>query len=288
MTSGAVLLDKPADITSFAVLSSVKRAFDTRRVGHTGTLDRFATGLMVVLVGKATRLATAATNQDKSYLFDIVFGSETDTLDPTGEVVAEGPIPERSDVEGILGRFTGDLVQVPPAYSAVHVDGRRASQLARSGQTPTLEARNVHIAELTLTSMEGRVARMEASCSKGTYIRSLARDIARELGTVAHVGRLRRTRVGAFNVSEANLPDAVGRDDLMAPDEFLKRLGGVGFARLKASMVERIRHGVPLEEGHFTGGMPEESVIAVRDPAGRVVAVVEWRHGRLEYRVVFS
>ncbi len=287
MSTGALLLDKPADITSFGVLSAVKRTFDTKRVGHTGTLDRFATGLMVVLVGQATRLADLATNQDKSYLFEIVFGTETDTLDPTGEVVAEGHVPERRAVEDILHEFTGAVTQVPPAYSAVHVNGRRASDLARAGQHPTLEARPVRIDELVLVSMEEGVARVRASCSKGTYVRALARDIARKIGTVAHVGKLRRVRVGGFEVSEAAAPESIESKQLMSPREFLERVDGVGAAQLNESAVEKVTHGTPLREEHFAGGMPEEPVFAVLDHTDRVVAVVERTDSRLKYRVVF-
>lgn len=288
MSEGALLLDKPADTTSFGVLSGVKRTFETKRVGHTGTLDRFATGLMVVLVGRATRLADLATNQDKRYLFDIVFGTETDTLDPTGQVVGEGRVPERREVEEVLQEFTGELEQVPPAYSAVHVNGKRASDLARAGEAPPLQARRIRIDELVLVSMEEGVAHVRTSCSKGTYVRSLARDIAGELGTVGHVGKLRRTRVGAFEVSEAVEAASIRRESLMSPREFLERLDGVGTAHLDAAAVEKVRHGTPLREEHVSGGMPEERVFAVLDPTSRVVAVVERTASRFKYRVVFS
>lgn len=205
--SGIVLLAKQAGLTSFSSLSSVKRALSTTKVGHTGTLDSFADGLLVVLVGKLTHLVPHITNFDKTYIALVEFGTETDTLDPTGQVIKTGKIPTKEEVESVLPKFLGEIDQVPPAYSALHVDGKRASDLMREGKTVELKPRKITISSIKLLDFSDNIARIEVSCSKGTYIRSLARDIASACGTVAHLKELRRTRVGPFK-----LEDAVGAD----------------------------------------------------------------------------
>lgn len=287
--SGAVLLDKPADITSFGALASLKRAFATKKVGHTGTLDRFATGLMVVLIGRATRLASFVTVLDKSYDFDVVFGTETDTLDPTGKVVSRGRMPSREEIEGVLEGFLGELEQVPPAYSAVHVSGRRASDVVRSGGAPVLTPRLVRVDRLQLCGVEEGVARFCVSCGKGTYVRSLARDIAGALGTVAHVSALRRVSVGRFSVNDAVTPDELLPDrDLMDLSGFLRRLDGITFAELKPESVPWVRNGTPVTASLFVDEPPQSGVFAMVDDAGVVVAVGEASENGIQYRVVIS
>ncbi|MBR1402900.1 MAG: tRNA pseudouridine(55) synthase TruB [Treponema sp.] len=201
--SGIVLLAKQAGKTSFSSLSSVKRALGTTKVGHTGTLDSFAEGLLVVLVGHLTHLVPHITNFDKTYEALIEFGTETDTLDPTGQVVKTGKIPTKEEVASVLGEFWGETEQVPPAFSALHVDGKRASDLAREGKSVELRARKITISSIRLLDFSDKWARIEVSCSKGTYIRSLARDIAAKCGTVAHLKELKRTRVGPFRLDDA-------------------------------------------------------------------------------------
>ncbi|MDR3147290.1 MAG: tRNA pseudouridine(55) synthase TruB [Treponema sp.] len=205
--SGFLLLDKSPGHTSFEALGLVKRALGTGRVGHTGTLDRFASGLLIALVGRATRLSPWISHCDKTYLGAVLFGTETDTLDPEGSVVARGPLPSRQRLEEALSRFRGQILQTPPVYSAIHVEGRRASERARSGETPELKARPVSIHELELVAWEPPLARLRVRCSGGTYIRSLARDLALAAGSRAHLVELRRLAVAAFSVEEALPPD---------------------------------------------------------------------------------
>ncbi|MBQ7159053.1 MAG: tRNA pseudouridine(55) synthase TruB [Treponema sp.] len=208
--SGIVLLAKQSGATSFSSLSSIKKALATSKVGHTGTLDSFADGLLVVLVGKLTRLVPHITGFDKTYLALIQFGTETDTLDPTGRVVRTAAIPSREQVEALLPRFKGEIDQVPPVYSAIHVGGgKRASELAREGKTAQIPARKITIYDITLLDFQEKYALVEVSCSKGTYIRALARDIAAACDSCAHLAALRRTQVGPFA-----LKDAAGADDL--------------------------------------------------------------------------
>ena len=202
--SGIILLAKKHGKTSFSSLSSIKHALGTGKVGHTGTLDSFADGLLVVLSGRLTRLVPHITDFDKRYTAMIEFGEETDTLDPTGNVVKSGGrIPSKAEVESALEKFVGEIDQVPPLFSALHVDGKRASDIARSGKTAELPARRIKIFSIKLLDFKEKYALVEIHCSKGTYIRSLARDIAYECGTFAHLYALRRTQVGPFRLEDA-------------------------------------------------------------------------------------
>ncbi len=227
--SGIVLLAKNSGITSFSSLWSVKKALNTDKVGHTGTLDSFADGLLVVLTGSLTHLVSHITNLKKTYLAVVCFGKETDTLDPTGNVVEKGNALTREEVESLCTKFRGALLQVPPVFSAVHVQGKRASDLARKGNDVNLPARQVFIYKNKLIDYKApdetdpcSYALLEIECSKGTYIRALARDMAKSAGSVAHLQALRRTRIGPFSLYDAagvsqlgefTVANALSRDD---------------------------------------------------------------------------
>jgi tRNA pseudouridine55 synthase len=206
---GWIILDKPAGIGSTQAVGAVKRAlragdYPKRRVGHGGTLDPLASGVLPIAIGEATKLAGRMLDADKVYRFAVTFGTETDTLDAEGAVVATSPVrPSAEAVAAVLPRFTGPIVQVPPAYSALKIDGRRAYARARAGETIEPAARKVTIHRLDLAAHDGDTAVFEANVSKGTYIRSLARDIARALGSAGHVTLLRRTRAGPFTLDRA-------------------------------------------------------------------------------------
>lgn len=205
---GIVLLAKQPGLTSFASLNNVKKALNTSKVGHTGTLDSFAQGLLVVCAGRLTKLAGNITEFDKSYSAVIKFGEETDTLEFTGQLVKKAPLPTPEVLEAALANFTGELLQAPPAFSAIHVDGKRASDLARQGIEVEIPKRKITVfsAELKETELfEGRVlyARIDFSVSKGSYIRCLARDIAESCGSAGHLTGLLRTKVGNFMLENA-------------------------------------------------------------------------------------
>lgn len=206
---GWIILDKPVGLGSTQAVSAVKRAlraggYAKRKVGHGGTLDPLATGVLPVAIGEATKLAGRMLDSDKVYEFTIRFGVETDTLDLEGKIVAESDVrPTGAEIAAVLPRFTGPIAQVPPAYSALKVDGERAYDLARAGQEVTLASRNVTIHALDLIETGDDEATLRAHVSKGTYIRSLARDIADALGTVGHVTMLRRTKAGPFGLETA-------------------------------------------------------------------------------------
>lgn len=213
---GWIIIDKPVGPGSTQIVSAVKRALKTGgygkyKVGHGGTLDPLASGVLPVALGEATKLSGRMLDADKAYDFTIGFGIETDTLDAEGKAVATSDTrPGRAALEAVLARFTGPIEQVPPAYSALKIDGERAYDRARAGESFEMKTRAVTIHALgiiaaTATGEGDALAEVTLSCSvsKGTYIRSLARDIARALGSVGHVTMLRRTRAGPFTLAPA-------------------------------------------------------------------------------------
>jgi tRNA pseudouridine55 synthase len=224
---GWLILDKPVGLGSTQAVSAVKRAlrqggYGKVKVGHGGTLDPLASGVLPVALGEATKLSGRMLDADKAYDFTIRFGEETATLDLEGEVVATSAVrPTRAAVEAILPRFTGPIDQVPPAYSALKIDGKRAYDLARAGAPVELATRAVTIHALTLVEWRSDAVTLAARVSKGTYIRSLARDIARALDTVGHVVMLRRTKAGPFTLENAIMLDKL---DQAAKDARLQEL----------------------------------------------------------------
>jgi tRNA pseudouridine55 synthase len=211
--NGWILLDKPLGLGSTQGVSAVKRAlrdggYGKFKVGHGGTLDPLATGVLPIALGEATKLAGRMLDSDKVYEFTIRFGAQTDTLDLEGAVIATSEVrPTRAALEAVLAQFTGPIAQVPPIYSALKVDGQRAYALARAGEEVELKSRDVTIHALTLAEADAdgslEAATLRAHVSKGTYIRSLARDIALALGSVCHVTMLRRVKAGPFGLETA-------------------------------------------------------------------------------------
>ena len=203
-----LLLNKEADQTSFSFLGPIKKLIDPK-VGHTGTLDRFATGLMIVLTGPLTKLNTLFSNLDKTYLATVRFGSETDTLDPEGKVIATAPIPQLETVEKVLKEhFSGVISQQPPQYSAIHVKGERAYRLARQGQRFSMPTRDVEIFDTQILGYNQGDLKIKIHCSKGTYIRAIARDLGELCGSKGHLTKLQRIAIGPYCIEES-----VGADD---------------------------------------------------------------------------
>lgn len=206
---GIVLLAKQPGLTSFSSLFNVKKALKTTKVGHTGTLDSFAQGLLVVCTGRLTRLAGNITEFDKEYKAVISFGSETDTLEYTGNIIKETAMPTEQALISAVESFTGQQQQVPPQFSALHVNGKRASDIARKGGEISLPSRSITVYKAEITELEKNAQGLVESCmitfrvSKGTYIRSLARDIAYKCGSSGHLIGLYRTRVGNFCIEDA-------------------------------------------------------------------------------------
>jgi tRNA pseudouridine55 synthase len=213
LNDAVVLLDKPAGRTSFDVINDLKRYAGVKKIGHSGTLDKFASGLLVVCTGKFTKLTRYFLESDKRYSGTIQFGIETDTCDITGEVISDNSFEALTGEKIIesVSRFKGKILQVPPGYSSLKIKGKRASDRVRNGEVVVLEPRNVEIFSFDITSQDpvkGTVD-FDIMCSKGTYIRAIARDLGRELGCGACLSSLRRLESGSFNVASAISPDKI-------------------------------------------------------------------------------
>lgn len=285
--SGLVLLDKPEGLTSFQALGALKKALDLRQVGHLGTLDRFAGGLLPVLVGSSTRLAFLFEDADKAYQAVFHLGRSTATLDPEGEVVCEAPVPTLERLQQALESFRGRIRQTPPEYSAVHVGGQRAYQLARAGRKPELQPREVTIHRIEVLRWQPPELELAIDCSKGTYVRALARDLGRLAGSCAYVSRLSRLRVGDFRLEEAVAPqDFQASAHLFPPARFLPRLAGVAMLSLEPGRRAEVLNGRPFDDGWCFGPPPLDGLYAVLDGEGGLLAVVRRSGGRYEYRAV--
>jgi tRNA pseudouridine55 synthase len=297
--SGWICLDKPYDITSTHAVSRVRRVFNAQKAGHAGTLDPLATGILPIALGEATKTVPFLMDADKAYRFTIAWGRTTATFDREGETLATSDVrPTLAQVEAVLPRFVGEIEQIPPAYSAIKVDGERAYDLARAGEAVELKARPVVIHEARLAdAADADHVTLEIACGKGTYVRALVRDIAEALGACGHVSELRRTRVGGFTEenavtlelledlghkarqSEALLPVETALDDIPAlavTDEDAFRLKQGRSIVLVPRQVETVKAG--LRPGSRTVSAMSEGVI---------VALCEMRAGRLEPSRVF-
>ncbi len=199
-------MEKKEDITSFSSLYDIKKEYKTSKVGHAGTLDKFASGLMICLIGGATKLNPVFSSFDKRYRAKVKFGEETDTLDLTGNVIKKtSHIPTKEDIENILPSFIGKQKQVPPVYSAIHVGGKRAYIEARNNKIIEMEERDIYVENISLISFKNGEAELDMRVSKGTYVRSLGRDIALKLGSFGHITKLERTEIGPFTLSDISL-----------------------------------------------------------------------------------
>ena len=317
IVNGWIVLDKPRGLTSTHAVARIKRLYDARKVGHAGTLDPLATGILPIALGEATKTVSYAVDDEKSYEFTVRWGIETTTDDAEGEAInISDDRPTVADIEAVLPGFIGSIKQVPPKFSAIKVNGNRAYDLARDGEEVELAARPVEIAELNI--VECPVADhtvFAAVCGKGTYVRSLARDIGRELGCFGHVSALRRTRVGPFTLEgsvtlediddarpsgikpadlevaqldqetpETSADDGPARDDLLLPVE--AALDGLEHLELSSSDASRLIRGqAVLMRGRdapvFVGA-------AYATSRGKLVALVECDRGTLRPTRVFN
>lgn len=267
-TNGFVVIDKPAGMTSHDVVATLRKRFNEKRVGHAGTLDPDATGVLLVGVGYVTRLMTYLSGMSKSYVGEVVLGSTTSTLDDSGEVTGTYDMASVTfdDVVAVAKRFVGEIEQVPPMVSALKVDGRRLHELAREGIEVERKARAITIHSLKVTpTNEANVFTLDVTCSSGTYIRTLAADLGTALGGGAHLRNLRRTAVGPFDLADAQQLESA---TLRGSREALRSMASVV---VDDGVVASIRHGrsLPLFEG--------SGPWAVVDNDGRLVAVYE--HG---------
>lgn len=205
--SGWLIIDKPTGIGSTPVVNQTRRLFDAKKNGHTGTLDPFASGVLPIAFGEATKLISYVTDSDKEYEFTVEFGATTDTLDLTGEIIRSGGrLPSREEILDILPTFIGEIEQTPPAYSAIKIKGQRAYDLARQGIEVDMPKRLIQIYNLEFLGMPSESsARFRVACSKGTYVRTLGADLAEKLGTYGHLTALRRTKCGKFTIADTIL-----------------------------------------------------------------------------------
>ncbi|ATB27727.1 tRNA pseudouridine(55) synthase TruB [Melittangium boletus] len=281
---GVLVIDKPKGPTSFDVVRQVRGLLRVKKVGHTGTLDPMATGVLPLCLGEATKVAGFITEGDKAYDAVVRLGAETDTQDAEGQVVAEAPVPPLNTalLEDVLGRFRGTFEQVPPMYSAVKVGGKRLYELARAGEEVERASRQVTVYELALRDFNATQLHLSVRCSKGFFVRTLAYDIGRALGCGAHLEALRRTTSGPFSLAQA-LPLA-DLPALLQAGSLAKRLVPVAEAlvdlpavRVSAADAERVSHGVPVEAPSLPGR------VRVVGPSEAVLAVAEVVRGRLRY-----
>lgn len=277
--NGAIVLDKPAGITSFGAIRRVRNLLDGEKVGHLGTLDPLGTGVLPLLVGRATRFAQFYTGHDREYIATIRFGWATTSYDADGERVGE-PVEIELDaieLESRLDRFRGEIRQVPPPVSAKKIDGVRAYKLARKKQPVAPQPADVEIYELELMGTEGPCATLRCSCSTGTYVRSLAHDIGAEMGCGAHVATLRRTKVGDFTLDEARTIDeleALGEDGrleeaLIPAAELLPEFP---VEHVDSEQAVRIRHGQEFRVSPF-GPCSDARLVKAVDREGTLLCI---------------
>jgi tRNA pseudouridine55 synthase len=272
---GLVLVDKPAGLTSHDVVARVRRATRTKRVGHTGTLDPFATGLLVVLISRGTRLIPYVDGEPKVYEATIRFGAETDTDDATGRVTREAAPPSDVAMAEGIARLTGTIEQLPPDYSAKQVGGRRAYDAARRGAPLALEPVRVTVHEWTLIGRDANDLRVRITCGGGTYIRALARDLGRYTDSAAHLATLRRTRSGPFDVTRAASLDAIDAG-AFAVAPLIDAVPGLATRPLDAAELGRVAHGNAIAARDAEA---PDTRIALLDDAGALVAIAV-REGR--------
>jgi len=310
---GLILIHKQPGITSFDTLRDIKRVLGTGKVGHTGTLDKFAEGLLLVLVGRALKLSQWFTHCDKQYQGTICFGAETETLDPEGAIIANAPLPSRENVEQAISQFLGKIEQAPPAYSAIHIDGERASALARRGELPEMRKRPVTIYRLELLSWEPPYAKVFVHCSSGTYIRSLARDIALAAGSRAHLTALLRTQVAGFKlgvgVQGSGIGESFSKDSGTSevyPDysnnntpypipHTLYPIDKNVFNNLKIpcldidpSQAEKVKQGKPLAQILKDALVPTDETAAAIFSNDKFIAMIEKHDNKWSYGYVYA
>ena len=279
--SGVLLIDKPVGPSSAQVVHRVKTILGAKKVGHLGTLDPFASGLLLIGVNEGTKIADIFLSGSKRYVAVMVLGVETDSQDCTGKVLETRPVPTIGGAQLTMleSKFTGDLTQVPPMFSALKKDGVRLYQLARQGKEIPRDARPIRINALTLRQLSDTEIEFEVNCSRGTYVRTLAADIGKEIGCGAHLKTLRRTACDHLSVDKALTPDelaercAAGETPLLSLRAALSHVPAVAW---RSPLISRLRLG--QQEVLTQLGQPREreKLLGILDPRGALVALAEW------------
>jgi tRNA pseudouridine55 synthase len=279
--SGILLIDKPEGPSSAQVVSRVKRILGAKKVGHLGTLDPFASGLLLVGVNEGTKIADIFLSGSKTYCGTIRLGVETDTQDSTGKVMDSRPVPPLGEIElrALEEKFSGELLQIPPMFSALKKDGVRLYQLARQGKEVPREPRIIRIEQLQLRGRTNTEIEISVTCSRGTYIRTLAADIGARIGCGAHLQSLRRTACGNLAIDRAWTPDALEKQcdnvsvPLMPLAEALVHLRAVQWP---SRLLSRLRLGQQEILSQIDPAQPGERLVRVLGPGGDLAALVEW------------
>lgn len=249
---GIIIIDKPKGYTSHDVVNVVRKNLKTTKVGHTGTLDPNATGVLPVLIGKATKISKYLIEHDKAYIAELALGKKSSTGDIEGEIIEEKEVPNLSEeqIKNTLASFLGKQMQTPPIYSSIKINGKKAYEYARSGQTVEIPAREIEIAEISLLSFEKDSIIFKVSCSKGTYIRVLCEDIAKKLGTVGLMQNLRRTRVDNFDIKDACLLENLDKAKIISIEECFKDFPSIN---LDDKQTMAFLNGVKIKENQENG-----------------------------------
>lgn len=284
------MIDKPLGLSSFQVVAKVRRALGTRKVGHGGTLDPLASGILPIAVGEATKTVAYAMDGRKVYRFAVKWGEARNTDDAEGEVTGMSDVrPDRAAILAALPAFTGVIDQVPPAFSAIKIGGERAYKLARAGEAVEIVSRQVTVLRLDLLEDTPDLARFEVECGKGLYVRSLGRDLAKALGTLGYIAELRRTRVGPFGENTAisldkleALGHSAAASETLLPIETV--LDDIPALALNDTDAARLRQGQPVQvlgTGFPASRLPEDGAIALATANGKPVALVRIQRGML-------
>ncbi len=283
--NGILLIDKPAGITSHTVISKLRKKLGMKKIGHAGTLDPSATGLLVMCIGKATKISSFLIMDDKTYLTDVIFGKTTNTYDSEGEIVSEKNTDHltKDEVEKAVMEFSGDIQQKPPIYSAIKIKGKKLYQYARAEEHVEIPTRDVKIHSIQLKSFENPKAVIEASCSKGTYIRSLVHDIGEKLGVGAYVEVIRRTQSGPYTIEQSvTLDDVLGMEltDIESKLITIAEATSDSFHTINVSQqaAERIARGVEypkvlLEKKNFS---TDDMFLFVNHETHAEIAIGKW------------
>lgn len=283
-----ILLYKPENISSFRALGAIKKSLNTKKVGHTGTLDPFACGLMVVLTGQYTKLAQYFEAADKRYRAILKFGVATESMDTEGQITSRCEyIPTLDEIKKVLGRFIGKIEQVPPAYSAIRINGKRAYEHARAGEAVEMQSREVYIESIDIINYADGLLEFEVSCGKGTYIRSLAQDVALACNSLGHLIFLERTEVGGLSSKDAVEPNDF---DYTKVVKISKKIIGenlkIACIDMKKDFILNLKYGKTLEEEYFLQDKIEKGLNAIFCE-DKFVALVEKGKDKLYYKGVF-
>jgi tRNA pseudouridine55 synthase len=281
--SGALIVDKPAGVTSHDVVRRIRKRLNTRKVGHLGTLDPMATGVLPVTIGKATRLARFIPNSPKEYIGRIRLGQDTTTCDAEGEPIGEkrSVAIDRAQLDQAMASFVGTIDQVPPAYSAKKIEGVRAHRLARRGVDVQMQPASVTIESFQLVAFESPELDFRVICSGGTYIRSLARDLGERLATGGHLCVLRRTRSGPFTLDGSVAAENATEANIIPPERLLQHMARI---EVDESSEEAVRHGRPVPCGNAR--LPEGSDVCIFNKRGTLIAVATRTGGWASPKVV--